>query len=353
MMNQLAKEARDDTGATALLVAVMLAVLLGLGAFFIDAGALYSERRSLQGAADAGALAGVQELPASPGTAAGMSDTFATQNAVGLGVASPEVTSELIGGDTVRCTVRDPGRDLMFAPFLDRFSAAARPSSRSVSAVAVAKVQSPTGYSMGVMPFGIMSAEPSGTAPFGYPFGTTVTLKQPAQQGAAGNFQFLSLTDPPLGHDGANDIYDALANGGTDNAVYMNTNYNTKTGINGTRVTGELRDWIGGDTHSFGEVCQQRPDGYVELLDPGCHRLIVCPIIVDPGPPVAYNWNEINGSKEIRVIGFAYFYVEAIGKNGNDCYVTGRFVRPVDPDDPVIVWGSPTPTGAITYRLTD
>jgi hypothetical protein len=33
--------------------------------------------------------------------------------------------------------------------------------------------------------------------------------------------------------------------------------------------------------------------------------------------------------------------------------VTGRFVKPVDPDSDVIIWGPPTPYGAITYRLTD
>ena len=90
------------------------------------------------------------------------------------------------------------------------------------------------------MPFGIMSHEPSGTSPFGYAFGELVTLKQPAQQGEAGNFQFLSLTDPPGGHDGANDINGALSGGGVDNAVYLDTLYNTRTGMTGSNVTKNL-----------------------------------------------------------------------------------------------------------------
>lgn len=49
---------RDDRGAVAVLVAILLPlVLLGFGALVVDAGSLYSERRQLQNAADAGALA--------------------------------------------------------------------------------------------------------------------------------------------------------------------------------------------------------------------------------------------------------------------------------------------------------
>jgi Flp pilus assembly protein TadG len=48
---------RPDRGAVLAWAAVMLAVLLGVGALVIDAGALYQERRQLQNGADAAALA--------------------------------------------------------------------------------------------------------------------------------------------------------------------------------------------------------------------------------------------------------------------------------------------------------
>ncbi len=337
---------RDDSGATAVLFAVMIVVLLGLGAFFIDAGALYSERRSLQGAADAGALAGVQELPSSPGNAVAVANSYGSENAANLGVAAPVVSSRLIAADTVECVVRDPEIQLMFARFLNH-------STARVGATAVAKIQSPTVFGPGVMPFGIMSADPSGTAPFGYPFGTPVRLKQPAQSGEAGNFQFLSLTDPPGGHFGNNDITGALSGGGVPNPVYLGGIYNTKTGINGRTVSRSLADHIRGDSHSFNQVAVQRPDGLVELLDPDCPRLIVCPIIMYPGPPPSYNWTEVNGSKPIKVIGFAYFFIERVGSVGNDCYVDGRFVRPIGPDDQILGWGPVDPLGAVGYRLVE
>lgn len=337
---------RADDGAYAMVFAVLMVVLLGLGAFTVDAGSLYAERRTLQGAADAGALAGVQELPGSPSTAAGMSNDYAGRNVAGIGIPDPQITSQVIGNDTVQCSVQHIDRELWFARFLGH-------NTTSVGARAIAKVQSPSAYSAGVMPFGIMSCDPSGTAPFGYSFGQSVRLKQPSQQGEAGNFQFLSLTDPPGEHDGAVDITRALSGGGVPNPVYLNTNYFTKTGINGTTVSRSLGSWIGGDDCTFSEVAQMADDGLVELLQADCPRLIVCPIIVFPGPPVTFNWSDIEGSKLVRVIGFSYFFVEAIGTTGNDCWVDGRFVRPIGPETDVMEWGAVDPLGAIGYRLVE
>ena len=45
-----------------MLVAILLVVLLGVAALVIDLGGLYDRDRDLQTLADAGALAGVQEL---------------------------------------------------------------------------------------------------------------------------------------------------------------------------------------------------------------------------------------------------------------------------------------------------
>lgn len=48
---------RDERGASALLVALLMVPLLGLGAIAVDVAAVYSERRQLQNGADAAALA--------------------------------------------------------------------------------------------------------------------------------------------------------------------------------------------------------------------------------------------------------------------------------------------------------
>jgi hypothetical protein len=53
---------REETGQTLVQVTLMLVVLLGFAALAIDAGFVYSERRHMQNAADAGALAGAREM---------------------------------------------------------------------------------------------------------------------------------------------------------------------------------------------------------------------------------------------------------------------------------------------------
>ena len=56
-MRSLTRNHDDDRGAVLVWVALMLVVLLGIGALVIDVGALYAERRQLQNGADAAALA--------------------------------------------------------------------------------------------------------------------------------------------------------------------------------------------------------------------------------------------------------------------------------------------------------
>lgn len=342
----IGEAARSDSGAVALIVAILTVALLGMAAIVLDSGLLYRERRDMQTAADSAALAGVMELPSSPTNARAVAEQYALTNETAARIPTREynILSTYALNDTIRVHVGQPAVGLTLARFLGM-------SSSPVGAQATAVVSSPSAYGSSVLPFGIMSKEPSGTSPFGYTFNESVTLKQPAQQGQAGNFQFLALTDPPGGHYGASDIYNALQNGGVPNEVFINTLYNTKTGINGMQVTNRMRDWIGTDTHTFSQVAELQANGTVKLLDPACHRLIVCPIVIDPGPPVSYNWTEMNGtSKPVKVIGFSYFFVESIGTSGNDCYITGRFIRPLTPDE-ATRWGPIDPYGAIGFRL--
>ena len=56
-----ARRSKDNQrGAAGVLVAVMMLVLLGVGAIAVDVGQIYAERAELQNAADSGALAGAQ-----------------------------------------------------------------------------------------------------------------------------------------------------------------------------------------------------------------------------------------------------------------------------------------------------
>lgn len=69
---------RTDDGASAVFVMIVIAVLVGFGAWSIDVGAIYQERRELQNGADAAALAAAQDCAERLGSAACASHTDAS-----------------------------------------------------------------------------------------------------------------------------------------------------------------------------------------------------------------------------------------------------------------------------------
>jgi Flp pilus assembly protein TadG len=83
----------EEDGSVAIIVGVLLVVLVGIGALVIDVGNLYWERRQLQNAADAAALAAAADLTAGEDatTALATARTFADENNVrGAFVAPPD-----------------------------------------------------------------------------------------------------------------------------------------------------------------------------------------------------------------------------------------------------------------------
>ncbi len=71
---------RRESGQMLVLFVIMLGVLLGFVAMSVDVGLILHERRSLQNAADAAALAGASELPESPGAAEAKALEWAENN---------------------------------------------------------------------------------------------------------------------------------------------------------------------------------------------------------------------------------------------------------------------------------
>lgn len=333
----------SDEGATAVIVAVMLIVLLGFMAIVVDAGAMYVERRQMQTAADAAALAGVVELPSSPTAALAAGGEYARLNTLDADDLAFEVRSTYASNDTMVATVRQSAMELYFAHFLGTDDA-------PVGATATAIISSPSAYGHGVMPMGMMASD--ATQSWGYSFAQSVTLKQASQTGESGNFQFVDLVGEQLDHSGgAPDITTPLRTGGVNEPVAVGEEYYTESGINGRNFSRALETWIGGDTCSFESVTRDNGDGTVEILDDECHRIVVCPIIVN-AEDGSSNWPG-GQSNAIRILGFAYFYITDVGTSGNQGWVTGQFIRPVNPDDAVVEWGPLDPLGAISYHLID
>ncbi|MET1088156.1 MAG: pilus assembly protein TadG-related protein [Arthrobacter sp.] len=146
-MRRLRHDADKERGASGVLVAVMMLVLIGAGAMAVDVGQIYAERAQLQNAADAGAMAAAQQCHKAPTQCSAMALTWAQEmtggnsndgatnvDSVDLSVANQVtvVTSTLNGSDA-------------FLPKL--FASALNAPPVTVGARATASMAPPTGGS--------------------------------------------------------------------------------------------------------------------------------------------------------------------------------------------------------------
>ena len=106
---------RDEHGAVAVMVALLMVPLIGFVAVSVDVASLWSQRQQLQTGADAAALAIAADcLRGSCGTPSQTATTFARAN---LGSGTP--TATVTARSTASVTVRNSARaDLVFAPVL-------------------------------------------------------------------------------------------------------------------------------------------------------------------------------------------------------------------------------------------
>ncbi|TLM73638.1 MAG: hypothetical protein FDZ70_07600, partial [Actinobacteria bacterium] len=134
MRARLTRRFRDDTGAAAAVVAIFFIAALLMAAVVVDVGYLYDARRQLQAAADAGALAGCQELVRTddPAAATALASQYAQANANGAAIDLVVDDVEVDTGEySVRVSV-SRATPVFFARMLG-------PASRRVVAVAKAR----------------------------------------------------------------------------------------------------------------------------------------------------------------------------------------------------------------------
>jgi hypothetical protein len=113
------KLVRGESGATAVIVAIVLVVLIGITALTIDGGLLWVKYRRVRNANDAAALAAAISCAKSEGQVAAdtVADTVATANVAGVTQVDPNVYTPSCNPDGGKVRVRYGGtQDLMFGP---------------------------------------------------------------------------------------------------------------------------------------------------------------------------------------------------------------------------------------------
>lgn len=282
---------REQQGTVIILVALAVTAIMAAGAIAVDLGNLYVNKTRLSNVADAAALAGAQDLPLYPDQAVVTARNYAAQNGKYGDIVEPSVQKDSYGNYTILKVTIKRNVPFFFARIFNMLS-------HDLTANATAKI-SPVSSATGVVPFGVVKQS--------FVFGQTYVLKLGGGSGYDGNFG-------------------ALALGGSGATVYRN---NIKNGYNGLI---NLGDWLPTET---GNMSGPTLDGvnYRISLDPaasfetvqkGSPRIIVVPVIHDLS---------VNGSSDVQVVGFAAFFLEGTGGQGNDNFVYGKFMEMVIPSN--------------------
>lgn len=281
------KIVRDESGSVSILVVLAFIILLGIVAIVTDIGMLFLERSRLSNAVDAAALAGVQELPFDTGKATRLAREYLESNVKGLQSTQISISNNnkeirVVGRKTVRFAL---------APLLGvgswELQASAGAKTDVVSAVT------------GVVPLAVIQQE--------FIFGEQYMLKYGPGHGQGsyyhGNFGALGL-------------------GGKGASVYL---HNLAYGYDGVLRIG---DWVSTEPGNMAGPTAQgvraridacnHPNVTYDNIPKGCERLIFVPVIESL---------EVNGRGEVKIVGFAAFFLESTSRRGNDSYIVGRFIR--------------------------
>ena len=293
-----------------------MVVILGMAAMAIDVGMFLQERRELQNAADAAALAGAQDLPASPANAVAAATSWAEENGIGSGeLEGVTVSTTYATDDTVTVQVK---RDVpwLFARVLGR-------GSDTVRADATARVGSPS-VAYNVMPWSLLESAKAAAI-----YGVDVTLKYSAQGGTGGQFGLLDLG----GGTGCSGYRDNVTDGAE---VALYSQIPTEPGNCVGPTEQGLRDRLNATSaacDTFQETFQL-VDGvyhFTKNCNPwkaggaGSKRVVLVPVISDPD----------KGKEYVTVNSFAMVYLtnaatDNICPTGNICDVKAIFVKAYD-----------------------
>ena len=340
---RLASGDARERGQALVLFVLALGVLLGFVAMSVDVGLILHERRSLQNAADAAALAGAIELPESQTLAGSKAQEWAENNGIDLG-AGDEIT---ITVDPVTNAVEvEVRREASFI-----FGRALGLTTVDVHASAVAQIGAPASLS-GIMPFAVLEDAIDYTV-------SPSTIKYDARNPTTGNFA-------PIRVDGSgSSIFEETVINGSENALCglsqptcTDPTVVTQTG----NLVGGTRDGIKYRIRNTSTSCDEFdevliPDGNGSYRVNGtCNpwtegsnslRLVLIPVIE----------SFCNGSCTVTILYFTGFFLDDFAQSqckGNSCELTGTFVKTVfDPYNDAVLGIFDPDSGIKFVRLVE
>jgi Flp pilus assembly protein TadG len=312
---------RENSGQALVMVGLMMMVLIGFVALATDTGFIWMNRRSLQNAVDAAALAGVQHLPNDTSAATAKGCEYATvKNAVSgmagkLGTctnkADIQIRQTYVANDTIVATA--------YKTINPIFGMAVGFASVEINATATAVVGS-LGSSCPFPIFQTPELLPGGS-PTSMQFYTLTAMHLAGSDNSSGNFLTVDVGS------GAPAVLNAMVN--NDCGTAIGPTASTETGAKIGKVVDGFQWRIycssgSGSLPSGTPSCPGGPSacpsadispylvtngGQVELSPSvtraNCTRLVLVPIF--PGPLSAYT-----GKTTVTIQGFAMYYIAGV-----------------------------------------
>lgn len=278
-----------ENGSIAVLVALSLTLLIGLSVFVTDLGIIYVRHARLQNALDAAVLAGAQELPTSTTSAQIITEEYASNNNVS------QISVDFGANNT---EIGASAQEIVPALFSKIWGI----EENTISASAKAKIVPPENITEGLVPLCLKKQDLT--------YGTEYELKVGAGDFLEpGWFGCLDFT----GGSGASDVENFIENGYPGN-IGMNDIIHVQHGVVSIPVKRAINDRLDSDTrvpqNTFADHERDAP------------QILYVPIVeVVSTDGVAVN--------EVRVSGFAAFFVESAGGTGLEAVVKGRFLKTI------------------------
>lgn len=277
----------SQKGSAAIIIALCMATLMGFAALAIDVGVITHEKSRISNAADAGALAGAQELIMNKSNAINVANQYLEEN----GVDPADAQIVVFDSDTKISVTINKEVDYYFAGILGF-------DKGIVTTEAVAICAPLIGVYEGIRPFAIEQQT--------LDFEQTYTLKEGAGSGSNGN-------------------YGGLALGGNGASTYV---HNIIEGYKGYLRVGDIVDTEPGNMsgptaqgiNTLISHCTHVPECTYNHYSPDCPRIITV---------VMVETLDVNGRAPVKIAGFAKFFLIGVEGNGRESIVTGKFLRTI------------------------
>jgi hypothetical protein len=220
---------RDQSGAVALLVALLSVVLFGIAAFVVDLGSAYSSKRQLQTGADAAALAGAAVYAQKPGTCASLLSNAGVR-AEAQAAADGELSNNFPQASGTAIQVTCPAGGGLEVTYVDSFNSPTYfaglfgVKSLAVSRLAAARDRVPP-TAPGLRPYGVCDGDanpatlPSAVIQIGGPGNAHGGSDCPEAE-SGGNWWNLNCPEDP-GSSDPNELADQLTNGCSDDVTIV------------------------------------------------------------------------------------------------------------------------------------